>query len=259
VPVLNTSQGPVYHEVHGAGKPWLLLHADGASSLQFESVIDELSRHHQVTVLDYPGCGKSPRRAFSPAYYKENAKAALDVLKSVAPDKPAWAIGTGGGGIVGLWMAILAPRRIAGVVADSFDEFYRLEDIRDSDQEIACAPEWLMSHWRKMNGDDWEVVVRELHRVFANLAEQRRSVFDWRLEEVRCPVLMTASRKDPVIPQAGQRLLEVAEQLQHAQLILYPDGDHPALHSQADRFWPAVENYIERWEQPNQSLPASEP
>ena len=249
MPLCKTSQGPVYYETHGAGRPWLLLHSDGASGRQFESILEELARHHQVTLLDYPGCGRSPRRAFSPAYYKENAKAGLDVLQTVAADKPVWAIGTGGGAIVGLWMAILAPGRVMGVVADSFDEFYRLEDIRDQEPGNGAAPEALMDFWREMNGEDWAVVVRELHRVFANLAEQRRSVFDWRLEEVRCPVLLTASRKDPVIPKAGQRLLQVADQLVNAQVILYPDGDHPAMWSQSDRFWPAIETYIERCEQ----------
>ena len=239
--LVKTSQGPVFAEQHGDGPPLLLLHADGSSILEFEPICKELGRDFRVMCLDFPGCGRSPRRAFSPAYYKENAKAARDLLTHWSPNRPSWLIGSGGGAIAALWLAILKPNQVLGVVADSFDEFYDAA----SNEELQAEPsKELQAFWQRMNGEDWPIVIEELQRVFANFAEQERSVFDWRLEEVGCPVLICGSRRDPIIPKAGKRKLALVSQLKQGQLLLYPEGDHPTMWSQRERFWPDALAFI---------------
>jgi pimeloyl-ACP methyl ester carboxylesterase len=226
----------VHYEIQGSGPPLALLHADGSSGLEFEPVLARLQERFSVLVPDLPGCGRSPRRAFSIEYYEENAKAVLDLLKKTHQDA-ARVIGVGGGGVVGLWMAILAPARIQAVVADSLAEFYDEEDAR---RDLAAhqnpSPE-MVAFFQDMNGEDWRTVIQELDRLFSQMAEEKRSVFDWRLDEVRSPVLLTGSRQDHLISSSGRRLLEVAEQLPTARLILYPSGGHPAMWSNAESFW----------------------
>jgi pimeloyl-ACP methyl ester carboxylesterase len=234
---VTTSQGEVFVETDGQGQTLLLLHADGSSSQEFEPVLDRLSDHHRVIRLDLPGHGRSPRRAFSSAYYKENAKAAADVARQLCRDQPVWAIGSGGGAVCALWMAILAPQRVAGVVADSFSEFYRAEDLAGLLAAHQQPDADLVDYLVRMHGPDWQVVVRELDRVLSEIAQESRSVVDWRLEEIHCPVLMTGSRTDPFLMRLAPRLLAAAEQVASAQLILYPQGDHPCMWSQQDQFW----------------------
>jgi pimeloyl-ACP methyl ester carboxylesterase len=236
MPHCHTSQGKVYYEVTGSGAPLCLLHADGSSGAEFAPVVPRLAESYQVVVVDNPGCGRSARRAFSYDYYKENAKAAFDVAKQTTSE-PVRVIGTGGGAVVALWMAILAPSRLRGVVADSFVEFYLSEDVRKDLAAHQAPTEEMISFWREMNGEDWPDIIRRLDRVVAVMAEQKRSVFNWRLEEVKCPVLVTGSRQDHLLSDIGRRLQEITKQMPHARLVLYEEGGHPAMWSQAENFW----------------------
>jgi pimeloyl-ACP methyl ester carboxylesterase len=240
-----TSQGPIYYELVGAGPPLILLHSDGASGREFAPVVETLARGHRVLLLDLPGCGRSPRRAFSIEYYEENAKAALDAAHKLL-DEPVRVVGVGGGGVCALWMGILAPKKVRAIVADSFAEFYDADDVR---RDLAChrdpTPE-MVSYFREMNGDDWRTVIHELDRLFAQMAEERRSVFDWRLEEVAVPVSLTVSRRDHLVKDAARRMLEVAEQIPSAKLVVYPAGDHPSMWSNQAEFWDEALRFLAR-------------
>jgi valacyclovir hydrolase len=244
VPYCRTSQGRVYYQASGSGAPLCLLHADGSSGAEFASVVPGLSERFQVIVIDSPGCGRSARRAFSHDYYKENAKAAIEVARKTTRE-PVRAIGTGGGAVVALWMAILDPPRMGGLVADSFVEFYESEDVRKDLAAHRNPTEEMIAFWREMNGEDWEEVIRQLDRVVASMAEQRRSVFNWRLEEVACPVLVTGSREDHLLSDLDRRLLEISRQMPRAKLVLYPQGGHPAMWSQVDAFWRDARAFLE--------------
>jgi valacyclovir hydrolase len=236
VPYCRTSQGKVFFEVSGSGAPLCLLHADGSSGAEFASVVPRLAERYQVIVADYPGCGRSARRAFSYDYYKENAKAVIEVARKTTRE-PVMAIGTGGGAVAALWMAILDPPRLRGIVADSFVEFYDSEDVRKDLAAHQDPSGEMIAFWREMNGEDWPDVIQQLDRVVAVMAEQRRSVFNWRLEEVGCPVLVTGSRQDHLLSNLDGRLLEITRQMPLAQLVVYPEGGHPAMWSRADAFW----------------------
>jgi len=177
-------------------------------------VILSLAERFQVITIDFPGCGRSPRRAFSHDYYVENTKAALQVVRSLTKE-PVWAIGNGGGGVVGLWMSILEPAMVQGVVADSCVEFLDMEDVRKDLMAHQNPSHEMVSFWREMNGDDWHTVISNLDRVIAEMTEPKTSLFNWRLEEVSGPVLLTGSRKDHLLSNLGRRLLEEVEQLPH--------------------------------------------
>jgi valacyclovir hydrolase len=236
MPQVATSQGQVFYQVEGSGPLLMLRHSDGASGKEFDPVLGRLTSSYRVLVSDNPGCGRSPRRAFSHDYYKENAKAAIDLIGKVA-DEPVFVIGTGGGGVTALWMAILAPARVRAVVADSVVEFL---DPRDVQQDISAHRDptaEMIGFWREMNGDDWSTVVDQLGVLFANLVEQKRSLFNWRLEDLHCPVLLTGTRQDHMLCNLAPRLEKVAEQIAHSSLVLYPTGDHPSLWSQSESFW----------------------
>lgn len=242
--IVKTSQGEVFVETRGSGLPLVLVHADGSSGLEYEPVLEHLSESHQVLTLDLPGCGRSPRRAFSPAYYKENAKAIMDVIKHMIPKKRAWILGNGGGAVSALWTAILYPENVSGVVADSFTEFLRPQDLQRLPSTDGAPDTETLGFLRRVHGDDWRMVLKELGRVLGEIAQQGRSVFDWRLAEVLCPVLITGSRKDDFLESLPPRLLATTEQVTNAQLVLYPEGGHPCMWSQQERFWSCALDFI---------------
>ena len=63
----------IYFNCVGSGEPILLLHAlhPAASSIEWLSVLDLLSKNHRVYVLDLPGCGRSSksRAQYTGFYY----------------------------------------------------------------------------------------------------------------------------------------------------------------------------------------------
>ena len=147
----------------------MLLHADYASSREFEALFPELIKKFQVITMDYPGCGRSPRRALSYDYYKENAKAAVDIIRAKDLD-PVWVIGSGGGAITALWMAIMAPSKIRGVIADSFTEFYEKKDIQRAVDFFTDAVLFDAFEAGKYGGTgikfDWNIVGHISKRIF---------------------------------------------------------------------------------------------
>lgn len=153
MPFCQTSQGGVFYVVSGTGPPLVLLHADGSSGAEFDPVVPQLAEGFQVISIDFPGCGRSPRRAFSNEYYEENAKATLDLVRQVA-HSPVFAAGVGGGGVTALWMAVLSPSWVRAVVADSLVEFINPDDLRRDLAAHQNPSNEMVSFWRDMNGED---------------------------------------------------------------------------------------------------------
>ena len=244
MPQFTTSQGQVHYQIQGSGTPLVLLHPDRSSSVEFDPLIPQLSDNFQVLSVDNPGCGRSQARAFSYDYYKENAKAVADVIKGVV-GQSAWLIGVGGGALTALWVAILAPSRVSGVIADSFTEFVDPGDLHKDIAARSKPTEEMKSFWSQMNGPGWPAIVEQLDRILANIAEQQRSLFNWRLEEVSCPVLITGSKEDHLLSDLGPRLEKIAEQVAESRLRLYSSGQHPSFWSQSEKFWKDAAAFIE--------------
>ncbi len=64
MPYFTTDDGVrLHYQIHGAGKPVVLIHGLTASSLFFRKQIPELSRHFQIIAPDLRGHGKSETRS----------------------------------------------------------------------------------------------------------------------------------------------------------------------------------------------------
>jgi hypothetical protein len=55
--------------------------------------------------------------------------------------------------------------------------------------------------------------------------------FAGRLNEIRCPVLLTASQQDTALPQVAQQLCRMAEQIAESRVFLNHQGGHPFMWS----------------------------
>jgi 3-oxoadipate enol-lactonase len=56
---VQTAKGRIHYAHAGQGEPLVLLHSNGCSLYEFEFVIEELARTHQVFAIDLPGQGDS--------------------------------------------------------------------------------------------------------------------------------------------------------------------------------------------------------
>lgn len=107
----------LYYEVHGNGRPLLLIAGLGSDSSSWSGVTEELSEHFQVIVFDNRGCGQSDPATEGLAVRDMACDAArlLDFLKV----KQAHVIGHSMGGYVAQELAINDPSRVAKLVLES--------------------------------------------------------------------------------------------------------------------------------------------
>ena len=154
-------------------------------------------------------------------------------------------IGASGGAIVALWVAILYPNRVRAVVADSCVARFPPEMLDSLIRERARRAPDQAAFWRGAHGDDWEQVVAADTDVIRRFVERGGDWFGPRLGEVRCPVLLTASKRDAALPQVAQQNCRMAEQISDCRLYLHNEGGHPLMWSQPGTFRTMADAFLE--------------
>jgi valacyclovir hydrolase len=146
-------------------------------------------------------------------------------------------VGTSGGAVIALWLAILYPRRVQAVVADSVTERFTAAMF---DRNVAAGraqrTPGQIAFWQHAHGPDWEAVIEADTDMLRRLAARDGAWFAGRLPEVRCPVLLTASREDAMLGDPGRQLCALAAQIAGSRAYLHPTGDHPLMCSQPRAF-----------------------
>lgn len=103
---------PIYYKTQGKGLDIILLHGWGFNADIWQPVAKELSKTYRVTVMDFPGYGRSDfsnGREYNLNYLVET------VLKAV-PKERAIFLGWSLGGLVATQIGLLHPEQVLGVV-----------------------------------------------------------------------------------------------------------------------------------------------
>ncbi|SFU04767.1 alpha/beta fold hydrolase [Pseudomonas marincola] len=93
----------LHYEEYGEGKPLLLVHGLGSSTLDWEYQIGELARHYHVFAIDLRGHGRSdkPREAYSMEIFAADVVALIEHLNL----PPVHLVGISMGGMIGFQIA----------------------------------------------------------------------------------------------------------------------------------------------------------
>src|SRR5438067_5606640 len=85
----------LYYEIHGSGKPLVLLHGGLGSTEMFEPNIDELAKGRQVIAVDMQGHGRTADidRPFSVEAMSDDIAALLGYLKIPKADVMGYSLG----------------------------------------------------------------------------------------------------------------------------------------------------------------------
>jgi pimeloyl-ACP methyl ester carboxylesterase len=107
----------LYYEVHGAGRPMILLHGGLGSGEMFGPALPLLAEHHQVIVPDLQGHGRTADidRPIDIRLMADDMAALIDHLKLGKPDVVGYSLGGG----VALQTALKYPQKIRRLVAVS--------------------------------------------------------------------------------------------------------------------------------------------
>jgi pimeloyl-ACP methyl ester carboxylesterase len=102
----------------------------------------------------------------------------------------------------------------------------------------------VVNFWHYAHGDDWQEVVAADSDLLLRLATRGGDLFQGRIRRVRCPVLLTGSLRDASLPDVGQQLVTIAEQLRFCRVFLMSDGDHPLMWTRPGDFRQVSEYFL---------------
>jgi pimeloyl-ACP methyl ester carboxylesterase len=222
----------LFYRERGEGELLLVLPGNTASSACHEGELAYWSDRYRVVVLDYLGTGGSDRvSSWADDWYDQGAHQAAALVEHLGY-LHCRVMGTSGGAVVALLMAALYPKRVRAVVADSFGERFPPERVQvhliaDRTQRLPGQ----VSFWKAAHGADWEQVVDTDTAMLVRLAQRGGDWFGGRLAQVCCPVLLTASREDELVPDVGRQMCAVAAQMTDCRIYVHSAGGHPLMWS----------------------------
>jgi len=201
---LNPGVSPVRIRVResGTGPSLLILHGGwGAGVYPFDRQIAALSAGWRIVVPDRSGYGGSGRlHAQATDFHRRAAAETFAVIDALALDRPVlW--GHSDGAVIALLMALDAPDRVGGVVAEATHvcrrkpasrAFFEMMRDRPADvgQRIAAA-------LAGEHGDEWRQIVAMNGDAWLRLAEQGGELYGGRLPELQVPILVLHGARDP--------------------------------------------------------------
>ena len=189
----------IYYEESGNGNPLLFLHGNTASSKMFVEISKKYTSDFRVIFIDFLGHGKSERLyEFPEDLWFFEARQVIAFLRFKQYENVN-IIGTSGGAIVALNVALEAPELVGKVIADSFEgekADKKFNDYLLTDRKQAMKNESARGFYAYMHGDDWEQIVENDTLAIIRHSKEIGNFFHRPLSELRSDVLLTGSKKD---------------------------------------------------------------
>jgi pimeloyl-ACP methyl ester carboxylesterase len=246
MPFFSIQHKRVFYDITGEGSQTiLLLPGNTAASPSYAGDVERLGSRYRVVLIDFLGTGQSDR--YAPGQYPgasfwhagaEQASALLRHLHLAG----MIAMGTSGGGVIALLLAALHPNLVQAVVADSCVDRWQPDGLRRMVQGRQAMMVEEQAFWRAMHGADWRNVIAMDNHALLALADQGGTMLtEPELSAVRCPVLLTGSAADDLIPHLAQAQTRMAGSLPDCLHHLAAAGTHPWMWSRADDFYTVLQ------------------
>jgi len=216
----NVNGIKMYYEVHGAGRPLVLLHGGGSTIFTtFGTTLPLFARNHQVIAVELQAHGRTSDRN-APESFAQDADDVAELLKQLHIEK-ADILGFSNGGSTTLQVAIRHPQLVNKLIAvsgiykrdgmiPSFWPFMQKGSFKD-------MPQGLKDAFLSVTPDSAKLL--NMHRKDV----QRMLTFkDWPVSDIRSiksPGLIIASDQDVVRPEHA---LEIARLLPHGSAAIFP-------------------------------------
>ena len=245
MPYFTHDSHRLFYREQGKGELLLILPGNTASSACHEAELSYFGRHYHAVALDFRGTGQSDRLEDWPDDWWEHCAADAAALVQHLRQENTMIMGTSGGAIVALLTAILYPEYVKAVVADSCLEKYPADVLRKVVKERLLRTEKQIEFWTFAHGNDWQQVVKSDSALLLRLAQP--GTLDWsrgRLKHIQCPVLLTGSLQDNVLPGIGLHMCNMASQIPACRLLLVNQGEHPLMWSQQKDFLHVSEYFL---------------
>jgi len=235
----------IFYVDKGEGEPLVLLPGNTASSAVHEKDINFfVENNFRVICPDYIGYGKSDRlHEFPVDFWYSNAKIIIKLIESINIENYNL-LGTSGGALVALNISALVPENIKSIIADSFRLKFNELDIEKIISERKNITKEQKMFWQYAHGSDWKEVIEKDTNIFVKMLENDNEIIKNDLNNIYCPVLLTGSIKDNLIPDVFDNINYTLQKIENSKAIIYSQGDHPIIWSQATNFRQDVLNFL---------------
>lgn len=235
----------VYYNEFGTGKPLLFLHGNTASSNMYVQIAEKYKQNFNVILIDFLGHGKSDRLSEFPIdlwfYEAQQVIAFLNEKQYVDVN----IIGSSGGAMVALNVALEAPELVGKVIADSFEGEKSHKIFTDNllaDREHAKLDNNARMFYSCMHGSDWEQIVDNDTTAIIRHDKEIGCFFHKPLHSLKADILLTGSRKDEFMSAVSDNYLEmvyedIIQKIGHGKICLFNSGGHPAIITNQDEFY----------------------
>lgn len=255
--ILTANNTRVYYEQMGEnGKNLLLLHGWGCESKHFEPIARELSQNYRVTVIDFPGHGRSqrPPEPWGVPEYALCVKELMEQLQLLPCDLIAHSFG----GRVALYLSATWPEMVnrmvltgcAGLKKPQTEEQKKKSEAFQRKKKLLQQ----MEKWplvgkmagnaqeklrRKYGSADYNALDDEMRKTFVKVVSEDLHPL---LPKIRASTLLIWGEKDEATPLWMGKTME--KEMADAGLVIFENDDHFAYLRQWPRFVSIVKAFL---------------
>ncbi len=215
----------MYYEIHGTGRPLVLLHGGGSTiDTTFGKVIEPLAKTRQVIGIEQQGHGRTAD-IDRPLTFDQMADDTAALLKQLNIEKADF-FGFSNGGDIAMQVAIRHPELVRKLVVAS--AFFKNDGL---------YPEFKESFKKPATPDDMPASLRDAYLKVAPQPQNLPTLItksvkmmsgfkDWPakdIQSINSPTLVMLGDADIIRPEHA---VEMFRLLPHSQLAVFPGSDH---------------------------------
>lgn len=218
----NVNGMKMYYEIHGKGRPLVLLHGGGSTiRTTFGRVLPLFALHRQVIAVELQAHGHTADR-IKPLTFEQDADDVNELLQQL--NIPAADIfGFSNGGTTATYLAIRHPERVNKLILASI--FYEREGAIPGlfsfieKGKFSDMPQPLIDAYKQINKD--EAALMNMHDKDKYRILHFQNIPDSALRGINSPVLLLSGDKDVALPE---HVVKMSRVLPHASIAMLPGG-----------------------------------
>jgi 3-oxoadipate enol-lactonase len=254
MPNIKTNDIQIYYEIHGNGKPLLLINGYGSNSGHWFAILEKLAKEHQVIIFDNRGTGRSdkPNIPYTAEMMTGDINGLLDAIGIGATN----VFGVSMGGMIAQEFALNYPDRLRNLIlgctscgapnaipatpeAIAFLFNPEIANLPNEEKALASIP-WM---WNQDFIDNHPDAVKRYLAVTTEHPTPPHSYtcqanfimafnsYD-RLPELKMPTLVIRGSQDRLIPPENSKIL--ASRIANAELAMIENAGHGFFTDSAD-------------------------
>ncbi len=212
----------MYYELHGSGKPLVLIHGGGSTiETSFGRIIPLLSKNRQLICVELQAHGRTGDRD-APISFEQDANDVAELLKQLKINKTD-VLGFSNGANTALQMAINYPQLCNKIIAASallkkdgtFPQFWEFMKNGTFEQ----MPQPYKDAFLKVNPDS--VKLMNMFRKCAHRMMNFKEFSNEQLQSIKTPVLLVNGDQDVA---TSEHIVAMSKLMPHCKLAIIPGG-----------------------------------